>query len=116
MKLLRLRPIVKVSHETHNALKHSGFVALATLILGAERIRCIGFSVLMPGPCILEVMTGITRIVTNLPLIEINDDISDDAVKWVGTLGNLTRFVDQYLALEQAYSPLRPGRRRNIQL
>jgi|GEM_PF-4018130 len=80
-----------------------GFVALATLVLEQNGYDLSDLG-LDAGPVHSEVMAGINRIATNLPVIEINDDISDDAVKWVGTLGNLTRFVDQYLALERAYS------------
>ena len=79
-----------------------GFVALASLVLeqNGYSLSDIGITSELIHT---EVMPSLTRIVTNLPLIHINDDISDDAVKWVGTLGNLTRFVDAYLALEKAY-------------
>ena len=79
-----------------------GFVALVTLVLeqnGYDLTDINTNSELVHS----EVMASLTRILTNLPLIQIKDEISDDAVKWVGTLGNLTRFVDGYLALERAY-------------
>ena len=79
-----------------------GFAALATLVLEQNGYGLADIGIASEG-IHSDVMASLTQIVTNLPMIQIDDEISDDAVKWVGTLGNISRFVDAYLALERAY-------------
>ena len=54
------------------------------------------------------IVTRLMATLQHLNAIRIQHELpeernADDAVKWVGTLGNLSRVVDLYLALERAY-------------
>ena len=80
-----------------------GFVALVTLLVEQNGYALTDIHI-ASGPAHAEVFDELSDLVSNLERIKITEEVSDDAVKWVGTLGNLTRFVDQYLALEQAYT------------
>ena len=85
-----------------------GFTVLVALILeqnGSNVESALGIQSTLSATDRLEAMQA---LINDLDVISIKEDLpeernTDDAVKWVGTLGNTTRFVDQYLALEQAF-------------
>ena len=85
-----------------------GFTALSALVLEQNGASLAGIGI-QPAMTYSEAETRLVALLQDLDAIRIQKDLpsepnTDDAVKWVGTLGNLARFVDLYLSLELAYA------------